>query len=97
MSDSIIRNVVYRTNGEMFIGVVGSVRSGKSLFIRRFIEKKVLPYVSADFKNEIIDDMPQSAEGRTIMTVEPKFVPANPANITVDKDLNLSIRLVDCV
>ncbi|HHX80873.1 MAG TPA: stage IV sporulation protein A [Acholeplasmataceae bacterium] len=97
MSDSIIRNVVYRTNGEMFIGVVGSVRSGKSLFIRRFIEKKVLPYVSAEFKNEIIDDMPQSAEGRTIMTVEPKFVPANPANITVDKDLNLSIRLVDCV
>ncbi len=97
MSDSIIRNVVYRTNGEMFIGVVGSVRSGKSLFIRKFIEKKVLPYVSSELKNEIIDDMPQSAEGRTIMTVEPKFVPANPANITVDKDLNLNVRLVDCV
>lgn len=97
MSDSIIRNVVYRTNGEMFIGVVGSVRSGKSLFIRKFIEKKVLPYVSLELRNEIIDDLPQSAEGKTIMTVEPKFVPANPANITVENDLNLSIRLVDCV
>ncbi|MGB4695206.1 MAG: stage IV sporulation protein A, partial [Bacilli bacterium] len=96
MSD-IIRNVVYRTNGEMFIGVVGSVRSGKSLFIRKFIEKKVLPHVSGELRNEIIDDLPQSAEGRTIMTVEPKFVPANPANITVDEGLNLSVRLVDCV
>lgn len=97
MSDSIIRNVVYRTNGEMYIGVVGSVRSGKSLFIRKFIENKVLPYVSPDLKNNIIDDLPQSAEGRTIMTVEPKFVPANPANITIDKELKLNIRLVDCV
>lgn len=95
--NDIIRNVVYRTNGEMFIGVVGSVRSGKSLFIRRFIEKKVLPFVSPELRNEIIDDLPQSAEGRTIMTVEPKFVPANPANIKVAGDLNLSVRLVDCV
>jgi stage IV sporulation protein A len=97
MSDSIIRNVVYRTNGEMYIGVVGSVRSGKSLFIRKFIENKVLPYVGEELKDNIIDDLPQSAEGRTIMTVEPKFVPANPANITIDKDLKLSVRLVDCV
>lgn len=96
MSD-IIRNVVYRTNGEMYIGVVGSVRSGKSLFIRKFIENKVLPYVSADLKDNIIDDLPQSGEGKTIMTVEPKFVPANTANIVIDKDLKLSIRLVDCV
>lgn len=97
MGDSIIRNVVYRTNGEMYIGVVGSVRSGKSLFIRKFIEKKVLPYVAPELKNNIIDDLPQSAEGKTIMTVEPKFVPANPANIIIEKDLKLSIRLVDCV
>ena len=97
MSDNIIRNVVYRTNGEMYIGVVGSVRSGKSLFIRKFIENKVLPYVTSDLKNNIIDDLPQSAEGKTIMTVEPKFVPANPANIVIDNDLKLSIRLVDCV
>jgi len=97
MSDSIIRNVVYRTNGEMYIGVVGSVRSGKSLFIRKFIENKVLPYVSEELKNNIIDELPQSADGRTIMTVEPKFVPANPATITIEKDLKLSVRLVDCV
>ena len=67
------------------------------MFIRKFIEKKVLPYVSGELKNNIIDDLPQSAEGRTIMTVEPKFVPANPANILVEKGLKLSIRLVDCV
>lgn len=96
MSD-IIRDVVYRTNGEMYIGVVGPVRSGKSLFIRKFIENKVLPYVSPDLKDNIIDDLPQSGEGRTIMTVEPKFVPANTANIVIDKDLKLSVRLVDCV
>ncbi|HHZ18808.1 MAG TPA: stage IV sporulation protein A [Acholeplasmataceae bacterium] len=96
MSD-IIRDVVYRTNGEMYIGVVGPVRSGKSLFIRKFIENKVLPYVTPDLKDNIIDDLPQSGEGRTIMTVEPKFVPANTANIIIDKDLKLSVRLVDCV
>lgn len=98
MSDNIIRDVVFRTNGEMYIGVVGAVRSGKSMFIRKFIETKVLPYVEEDeVKNKIIDDLPQSAEGKAIMTVEPKFVPSNTANIIVDDGLNLSVRLVDCV
>lgn len=93
---SIIKDIVVRTNGELYIGVVGSVRSGKSTFIRKFIEKKVLPYVSEN-KDKIIDELPQSSSGKTIMTVEPKFVPSIPANITIENDINLSVRLVDCV
>lgn len=95
---NVIRDVVYRTNGEMYIGVVGSVRSGKSMFIRKFIQTKVLPLVdSEDLKHKIIDELPQSAEGKAIMTVEPKFVPSTPIQITVDDNLKLNARLVDCV
>ena len=96
--NKVIRDVVYRTNGEMYIGVVGSVRSGKSMFIRKFIQTKVLPFVeSEDLKHKIIDELPQSAEGKAIMTVEPKFVPSTPVQITVDDNLKLNARLVDCV
>jgi stage IV sporulation protein A len=96
--NNVIRDVVFRTNGEMYIGVVGSVRSGKSMFIRKFIQTKVLPYVETeDIKNKIMDELPQSAEGKAIMTVEPKFVPSTPVQITVDDNLKLNIRLVDCV
>ena len=72
------------------------MRSGKSTFIRRFMETKVLPYVTED-KNKIIDELPQSSAGKTIMTVEPKFVPSNPANIIVENEINLNVRMVDCV
>ncbi|MGI6758937.1 MAG: stage IV sporulation protein A [Bacilli bacterium] len=98
MSENIIRDVVFRTNGELYVGVVGSVRSGKSTFIRRFMELKVLPYIKdPELAKKVIDELPQSAEGRTIMTVEPKFVPSNNINITVSDDLKLNVRLVDCV
>ena len=98
MSENIIRDVVFRTNGELYVGVVGSVRSGKSTFIRRFMELKVLPYIKdPELAKKVIDELPQSAEGRTIMTVEPKFVPSNNINITVSDDLILNVRLVDCV
>ena len=96
--NNVIRDVVFRTNGELYIGVVGSVRVGKSTFIRKFIETKVSPYVTDEsIKNKLIDDLPQSCEGKTIMTVEPKFVPSNPVNISVNEEINLNIRLVDCV
>lgn len=96
--NNVIRDVVFRTNGELYIGVVGSVRVGKSTFIRKFIETKVSPYVTDEsIKNKLIDDLPQSSEGKTIMTVEPKFVPSNPVNISVNEEMNLNIRLVDCV
>lgn len=96
--NNVIRDVYYRTNGEMYIGVVGSVRSGKSMFIRKFIQTKVLPFVEdEEIKNKIIDELPQSAEGKAIMTVEPKFVPTTPVQITVEDNLKLNVRLVDCV
>ena len=96
--NSVIKDVVFRTNGELYIGVVGSVRSGKSTFIRKFVDTKVVPYVKdEETLNKLIDDLPQSSEGKTIMTVEPKFVPSNTAYISLESDINLNVRLVDCV
>ena len=93
---STMKDIVSRTNGELYIGVVGSVRSGKSTFIRKFMETKVLPFVTED-KDKITDELPQSSAGKTIMTVEPKFVPSTPTNITIENEINLNVRLVDCV
>lgn len=95
--NSYMKDIVNRTNGELYIGVVGSVRSGKSTFIRKFMEMKVLPFVLDDNKNKIIDELPQSAQGKGIMTVEPKFVPSNPASISINDEIKLEVRLVDCV
>lgn len=95
--NSIMHDIVNRTNNELYIGVVGSVRSGKSTFIRKFMELKVIPNIDDEFKNKVIDELPQSSAGKNIMTVEPKFVPSNPATINVDSDINFSVRLVDCV
>lgn len=97
MSENIIKDVANRTNGEVYIGVVGSVRSGKSTFIRRFMERKVLPLITdQDIYNKILDELPQSGDGKTIMTVEPKFIPSNQINVTCD-DVSFNVRLVDCV
>lgn len=98
MSDKVLRDVVSRTKGEVYIGVVGSVRSGKSSFIRRFVEKKVLPLVNDTYSYEKIqDELPQSSEGKAIMTVEPKFIPSNTVKITIEEDISFQMRLVDCV
>ena len=97
MSENIFRDVATRTNGEVFLGVVGSVRSGKSTFIRRFMEKKVLPLiVEKDSYNKVLDELPQSGDGKTIMTVEPKFIPSNYVTINCE-EMSFSVRLVDCV
>ena len=98
MSDNIIRDVITRTSGELFLGVVGSVRSGKSTFIRKFMEVKVLPYVhDKDLYKRVLDELPQSSEGRAIMTVEPKFIPSDEMTVTIEKDISFNARLVDCV
>ncbi|MDY2902869.1 MAG: stage IV sporulation protein A [Bacilli bacterium] len=95
--NNIMQDIVSRTNNEVYIGVVGSVRSGKSTFIRKFMELKVIPNVDDEYKNKIIDELPQSSAGKNIMTVEPKFVPSNPAVVNIDSDINFTIRAVDCV
>ncbi|MBQ8293282.1 MAG: stage IV sporulation protein A [Bacilli bacterium] len=98
MNEDIIQEVAKRTKGEIYLGVVGAVRSGKSTFIRRFMEQKVLPLISdQSLYQKIQDELPQSADGKTIMTVEPKFIPSNNVKITIGDDVNFFVRLVDCV
>lgn len=98
MNNDIMRNVVRRTKGEMYLGVVGSVRSGKSTFIRKFVETKLLPYIDdEEVYAKICDELPQSSSGKTIMTVEPKFVPTLNTTINIYDDLAVKVRLVDCV
>ena len=98
MNNNILKNVATRTSGEVYIGVVGSVRSGKSTFIRKFMETKVLPLVKDEFTyKKIQDELPQSSAGRNIMTVEPKFIPSTTVKISIEEELSFHVRLVDCV
>ncbi len=93
----IYEDIKKRTNGDIYIGVVGPVRSGKSMFISRFMQNLVIPNIKNEQQKErAIDELPQSAEGKTIMTTQPKFVPENAVNVHID-DVDLSVRLVDCV
>ena len=80
--EKILSSIATRGNGEIYLGVVGAVRTGKSTFIKRVIENLVVPNITDDFdKKKCLDEIPQSAEGKTIMTTEPKFVPSNGAVI----------------
>ena len=93
----IYEDIKKRTNGDIYIGVVGPVRSGKSMFISRFMQNLVIPNIKNEQQKErAIDELPQSAEGKTIMTTQPKFVPENAINVHLD-NVDLSVRLVDCV
>lgn len=97
MSENYIRQIIKRTDNELYLGVVGPVRSGKSTFIRRFVEALVLPHVTdEDVYKRVIDELPQASDGRQIMTTEPKFVPNNAVSLMIE-DLDVSVRLVDCV
>lgn len=96
-NEKIISSIAKRGNGEIYLGVVGAVRTGKSTFIKRVIENLVVPNITDSFdKKKCLDEIPQSAEGKTIMTTEPKFVPSNGATIKVDS-FETNIKLVDCV
>ncbi len=99
MTDTAIyRDIAGRTHGDVYIGVVGPVRSGKSTFIKRFMESVVIPNIRSDFDRERSrDELPQSAGGRTVMTTEPKFIPDEGVSITVDDGATLRVKLVDCV
>lgn len=93
----IIKSISKRTNGDIYLGVVGAVRTGKSTFIKKFIENLVVPNISDEYeKKRCLDEIPQTSKGKNIMTIEPKFVPSNAANIKVE-DFSCNIRLVDCV
>ena len=93
----IIEAISKRGGGEIYLGVVGPVRCGKSTFIKKFIENMVVPNIEDEFtKKKCLDEIPQTAEGKTIMTTEPKFVPSQGATINVDK-FETNIKLVDCV
>ncbi len=95
-SFGVYEDVAERTGGDIFIGVVGPVRTGKSTFIKRFMEELVLPGIDGAKKQRSIDELPQSAAGKTVMTTEPKFVPEQAAEIAV-KGAVARVRLIDCV
>ena len=95
---NVYNDIKARTNGEIYIGVVGPVRRGKSTFIKRFMELIVLPGIKDENNKKLaIDEMPQSANGKIIMTTEPKFIPKEAVSVEVDNAVNMKVRLVDCV
>lgn len=99
MSDtSIYKDIAERTGGDIYIGVVGPVRTGKSTFIKQFMDKLVIPNIEEDYlKERANDELPQASSGRTIMTTEPKFVPEKGAAIAVGDSASMNVRLIDCV
>lgn len=94
----IYSDIAQRTSGDIYIGVVGPVRTGKSTFIKRFMETLVIPNISSEYKRErAVDELPQSAAGKTIMTTEPKFIPEEAAEIEIGDKARLNVRMIDCV
>ncbi len=97
-SFQLYKDMQARTNGEIYIGVVGPVRTGKSTFIKRFMDLLVLPNMKDEHaKERTKDELPQSASGTTVMTTEPKFVPKEAAELKLSEDVEVKIRLIDCV
>lgn len=97
-SSSIYKDIAMRTEGDIYIGVVGPVRTGKSTFIKRFMEQIVLPNIESDFRRtRATDELPQSSAGKTIMTTEPKFIPEEAVHISLDANAAFDVRMIDCV
>lgn len=95
---NIYKDIAERTGGDIYIGVVGPVRTGKSTFIKQFMDKLVLPNMSGEsMKERANDELPQSSSGRTIMTTEPKFIPEKSAEICIEDAAKMNVRLIDCV
>lgn len=98
MTNSIYNSIAARTDGNIYIGVVGPVRSGKSTFISKFMKTLVIPSIENEFQKErAVDELPQAAAGKTIMTTEPKFVPEEAIKIRLEENTEMNVRLIDCV
>lgn len=94
----IYEDIKTRTNGDIYVGVVGPVRVGKSTFISQFMQKLVIPNIdNKNVRQRAIDELPQSADGKTVMTTQPKFVPNEAVKISVAENVNLKVRMIDCV
>ncbi len=94
----IYKDIALRTNGDIYIGVVGPVRTGKSTFVKQFMEQLVLPMIDDKFiKERTQDELPQSSGGKMIMTTEPKFVPEEAINISLNDNMSFNVRMIDCV
>ncbi len=98
MTKDIYTDIAARTDGDIYIGVVGPVRTGKSTFIKQFMENFVIPNIDSDFRRErAIDELPQSSGGKTIMTTEPKFIPEEAVEISLEGGARFNVRMIDCV
>lgn len=97
-NDKIYSDIAKRTNGDIYIGVVGPVRTGKSTFIQKFMENLVIPNIDNEYvKERAVDELPQSAGGKTIMTTEPKFIPEDAVELSLEDGAKFSVRMIDCV
>ena len=95
---SIYTDIAERTNGDIYVGVVGPVRTGKSTFIKKFMDTLVIPNIQNEAQHtRAVDELPQSSAGRTIMTTEPKFIPETAVEITLAENASLNVRMIDCV
>lgn len=98
ISNDIYSDIARRTDGDIYIGVVGPVRTGKSTFIKQFMEKLVIPNIQSDFRRErAVDELPQCAAGKTIMTTEPKFIPEEAVEVCLENSGKFNVRMIDCV
>ena len=95
---NIYADIAKRTDGDIYIGIVGPVRTGKSTFIQKFMETLVIPNIESEYRRErAIDELPQSAAGKTIMTTEPKFIPEEAVKISLEGNAEMNVRMIDCV
>lgn len=98
VNSTIYKDIATRTGGDIFIGVVGPVRTGKSTFLKKFVESSVMPNIESDYdKSRTRDELPQSAGGRAVMTTEPKFVPDEAVTISVGGNTKMRVKMIDCV